>query len=516
MPTNRRTFLVNGARLAGGLLLASCAPAAGPATATSAPVVKKDLVIAAAVEVADGQPYNQSRGDTYGQIFSALYDTVTGRDNEFKVQPRLATSWSALNATTWQFKLRSGVKFHNGDPMTAADVKWSIEHTYDPAAKTIYATTFDTIARIDVIDDLTVNVVTKVPDPFMPQKLSVRPGYVMPSKYFQSVGIAGMDKNPVGSGPYMFKERVQGVSFTMVRNPDYWRGRPDADSITVIIRPESAARIAALKAGEADLVVNVPFDSVDDLTGNAATKVVNCPDNGVTMFVINTNAKPLDNKLIRQALSLSIDRAGLNRSLYKGTCRIASSWIGSFDFGFDSALPPLAFDQTRAKSLMQQAGYAGEKISLEYNPQGTVVLLEQALAEQWKAVGFNIELVPMDAATRARKIANLGFLGITWARFASRYGDPDSVVWRTLQPRGSLRYWSDPEVDRLGAEQAASTDQALRQRHWQRINTILLDQMPMLWLWEQPILWGASRRIDLVPTMDSHDDLGPGHITFKS
>src|SRR4029079_15417288 len=139
--------------------------------------------------------------------------------------------------------------FHNGDPLTAADVKWSIEHTYDPAAKTIFATTYS-VDKIDIIDEMTLNVVTKKPDPFLPEKLAVRPGYVMPSKYFQSVGIAGMDKNPVGSGPYMFKDRVPGSSFPLVKNPGYWRGEPSADTITAIVRPDLTARISALKNGE--------------------------------------------------------------------------------------------------------------------------------------------------------------------------------------------------------------------------------------------------------------------------
>ena len=516
MGTTRRTFLKNGARLVGGAAILSCAPGAGPAPAASTTPVNKDLTVAAMIEVADGQPYNQSRGDTYGQVHSALYDTVLGRDENFKITPRLATSYAALNPTTWQFKLRQGVKFHNGDALTAADVKWSIEHTYDPDAKTIYATTYNTIGRIDVVDDYTVNIVTKTPDPFMPHKLSVRPGYVMPSKYFQSVGIAGMDKNPIGSGPYKFKERVQGVSFTMEKNADYWRGTPDADTIKIIVRPEMTARLSTLKVGESQLVVNVPFDAVDDLKSNPNTQAVNCPDNGVTMYILNTKVKPLDDKRIRQALSLSIDRAGLNTSLFKGTCRIASSWIGSYDFGFDANMAKLAYDPDRARSLMRDAGYNGEKISLEWQPESAVALQDQALAEGWKKVGFNIELVPMDAATRARKIASLGFLGITWARFASRYGDPDSVIWRTMQPNGQLRYWTDPEFDRLGADQAQSSDQDARLRTWKRMNEMLLDNMPMLWLWEQPIIWGAARRVDFIPTMDSHDDLGPGHIKFKA
>ena len=520
MNTSRRTFLINGARVAGGLAIASCAPVttggstASGAAASSAPV-KKDLIIGSSIEVVDGQPYNQTIQGAYGRIFPAMYDTVIRRDENLRLAPGIATSWTLVNPTTWQIKLRPGVKFHNGDPLTSADVKWSIEHTVDPKAQTIDTATFGTVAKIDAIDELTLNIITKVPDPFMADKLSVRPGYVMPSKYFQAVGSAGMDANPVGSGPYMFKERTKGVSFRLVRNPNYWRGLGDADSITVLPRPDAAARIAALKTGEVNLITDITFDQIDDLNSFATTRVVPGPDNGTQHYIINTLVKPLDNRLVRQALSLAIDRQLLNKTIGKGLFQIANGPIASFEFAYDPKLAPLPYDPTKAKALLQQAGYAGEKIALEYDPAGPRILVDLALAEQWKAAGFNIVMTPMDAATRARKISNLGFLGVTYGRTASRYYDPDAVLWRALQPGGTRRYWTNPEFDRLGAEQASSFDQPVRLRDWQRMTEIMLDEMPMIYLWVEPVLFGVAKKLEIIPTTDQLDDFGPGHLKFN-
>jgi peptide/nickel transport system substrate-binding protein len=515
MLSSRRAFLVNSARVAGGLVIAACAPSVSPGAPTATPVVKKDLIVASAIEVVDGQPYNQTISGSYGRVFPALYDTVIQRNAASKLAPGIATSWTTLNPTTWQFKIRSDVKFHNGDPLTPADIKWSLEHSVDPAAKTIDTATFGTIARIEVIDDTTINIVTKAPDPFMADKLAARPGFVMPSKHFQSVGIAGMNEHPIGSGPYMFKERVKGVSFTMVPNLNYWRGKPDADSITVLFRPDASARIAALKTGEVNFIPDISFDQIDDLNAHPNTKAVPGPDNGTQHYIINTLVKPLDDKRIRQALSLAIDRSLLNRTLGKGLYEIASGPIAPFEFAYDPSTPPLAYDPNRAKSLIQQAGYAGQKIILEYVPGGSGELKDQALAEQWKAVGLNIELAPMDAATRARKISNLGFLGLTSGRTASRYFDPDNVVWRALQPGGTRRYWTDPEFDRLGIEQASSTDQAVRLRNWRRMSEIMLDHMPIIYLWVEPVMTGAAKKLDITLTMDQLDDFGPGHLKFN-
>ncbi|MDE3193665.1 MAG: hypothetical protein KGN00_08265 [Chloroflexota bacterium] len=476
--------------------------------------MNKDIVIAAASEILTGQPFNDGGGSVPGQVFNSLYDTVLRRDENYKLAPGLAASWKLVDPKTWQFKLRSGVKFHNGDPFTARDVKFSIEHTYDPKAKTIFASSFSSVASIDIVDDLTVNMVSKAPDPFLPDKLSIRPAYVVPEKYFTKMGIEPFGQQPVGTGPYMFKERVPGVSFKLVKYAGYWRGMPEADSVTVIVRPESAARIAALKTGEANLVMNVEYDQIDDLNANPKTKVVAVSDTGQGMYVINAQVKPLNNKLIRQALSLAVDREGLNKSLYKGLCKIATGPVMPFEFAFDPKLPPLPYDPNKAKSLMSQAGYNGEKIVLETNV--TEQILDAAMAEQWKAVGFNIEMQSMDAPTRARKIASLGFLGVTWATFRSFYADPDSVLWRTLQPKGTLRYWSDPEFDKLGQEESSSFDQDLRKKDLQRMVQIMLDQMVWVSLWEEKQMWGIARRIDWKPSLGVTDDFGPGHLKFNA
>lgn len=516
MASSRREFLINGALVTGGLVLAGCSSVSPGAPSASTAPVNKDLLLVAVSEILTGQPFNNGGGQTIGQVFNSLYDTVTRRGNDYKLQPGLATSWTPLDSVTWQFKLRPGVKFHNGDAFTSRDVKFSIEHTYDPAAKTIFASSFASVSRIDIIDDLTLNVVSKAPDPFMPDKLSIRPAYVVPEKYFTKMGIEPFGQQPVGTGPYMFKERIPGVSFKLVKNPEYWRGPVEADSITVIVRPESAARVAALMTGEVNFVGPITYEQIDALSADPKTKIVAAPDTGQTMYVMNTQVKPLDNKFIRQALSLAIDRNSLNKALFKGLCKVANGPVMPFEFAYDKSLPPLAYDPAKAKALMAQAGYKGERIILEFDPKAQLGgLIDQALAEAWKSVGFNIEMVSMDSATRARKVASLGFLGITTATFRSFYADPDSVIWRTLQPGGSLRYWTNPEFDKLGAEQTSSSDQAVRLKAVQRMVQIMLDEMVWLTLWEEPMQWALAKRIDWVPSFGVIDDFGPGHLKFN-
>jgi peptide/nickel transport system substrate-binding protein len=518
MAMNRRTFLKTGARVAGGLVVAACVPQAPAATTaptgTGAAAVKRGTIKwGVSQEVVNFEPLGRT-GPANLTVYRSLYDGLTGRDTSYKLVPKLAESWTLLNDTTWQFKLRSGVKFHNGDAFTAEDVKYSIEASRDPATKTIFATSFATVARIDIIDPLTVNIVTKAPDGVLPDKLSMYPGYVIPQKYIQSVGYTEFAKKPVGTGPYAFKEALPGVSLTLVANESYWGPKPNADSVIVYPRPELAARVAALKTGELNLIDNVSFDQYDDLAAHANTQVVRQTTAALTSFFVNATVKPLDNKLVRQALSLAIDRPGLNKSLYRGLQTIANGPLLAIEFSHDPSLPPYPYDPNRAKALLQQAGYAGERILLEFTTSGANEL-EQAIAEQWKAVGINAVLGPLDAATRDTKLAQKTFQGIFSGSFVSLYGDPDSALWRTMQPGGSLRYWTNAEFDRLGAEAAATTDQAVRRRNFQRMSLIMIDEQPWLSLWDTPVLWAAARNVSFTPGFPYTGELDRDRIGFK-
>ncbi len=482
-----------------------------PATAVA--VKRGTLTWGMSLEVVNLEPWGRT-GPPNLITYRGLYDGLTMRDSEYRLVPGLAESWTLLNDTTWQFKLRPGVKFHNGDPLTAEDIKFSIEASRDPAQKTIFATSFATIDRIDIVDPLTVNLVTKAPDGVLPGKLSMYPGYVIPQKYFLKVGYDAFNREPIGSGPYKYKSRTPGVRLELEANRSYWGTPPNADGIVMLPRPELAGRIAALKTGEVNIIDSVTYDQFDDIDKGPTTQIVRGRTAAQDTVFVNATVPMLNNKLVRQALSLSIDRPGLNKALYRGSQRIATGPVMPFEFAFDASLPPFPFDPNRAKALLQQAGYGNEKIVFEYTVLGANNL-EQALAEGWKSVGLNIQLAPLDAATRANKLAQKTFAGIFTGSFVSLYADPDSVIWRTLQPGGSLRYWTNTEFDRLGAEAAASVRQELRKTNYQRMIAIMIDEMPWLSLWDTPILFGAARNLDFQPGFAYTGEFGADRLKFR-
>src|SRR5207237_45687 len=196
-----------------------------------------------------------------------IFDTLLRRDlKTLTLEGNLAESWRLLNETTWQFKLRRGIKFHNGEPLDAAAVKYSIERMLNPKQGAPGRTSIATIDHVDVVDASTVNIVTSKPFPLLPVRM--RPGHcgtvgIVPPKYIEQVGDAGFAIKPVGTGPYRFVEWVKDERLVLEANRDYHRGAPAIERLVFRPVPELTTRVAALLSGQADLVSDVPRDQVE-------------------------------------------------------------------------------------------------------------------------------------------------------------------------------------------------------------------------------------------------------------
>jgi peptide/nickel transport system substrate-binding protein len=179
-----------------------------------------------------------------------IFDNLVARRADGKLHPGLATEWKVTGPQTYQFTLRQGVRWHNGDPFTAADAKYSIERTYDPAVKTMVSTVLATIDRIETPDAATLVIHTKKPDPLLPARLSFYGGQIVPKRYLEQVGADGFARQPIGTGPLRFGSWTKDDRAVLEVNPDYWGGRVDVDRVVVRPIPETASRVAALLKGE--------------------------------------------------------------------------------------------------------------------------------------------------------------------------------------------------------------------------------------------------------------------------
>jgi len=162
-----------------------------------------------------------------------------------------------VNDTTWEVKLRPGLTFHNGEPLDAEAVRFSLMRALDPTVKSVFASSLNTIARVEVVDPLTVRIVTKAPDPILPSRLSMQQGQILPPKYAAEQGTRGLARKPVGAGPYRFVSWQKDEAITLEAVADHWRA-PKIARVVFKPIPEGASRVAALKTGAVDITAHVP------------------------------------------------------------------------------------------------------------------------------------------------------------------------------------------------------------------------------------------------------------------
>src|SRR5713101_2527114 len=204
MQVTRRELLKGAAALG----VAGALPQALPGAVQAQTTQKKEIVTAQGGDISKFDPHFSTSSNDIRVSFN-LFDNLTSRHPDGKLYPGLATEWKLEGQTTWRFKLRPGVKYHNGDPFTSADAKFSLERTYDPSVKTMVATVFGTIEKIDAPDASTVVIITKKPDPLLAARLAFYGGQVVPKKYLESVGSDAFNAKPVGTGPVRFVSWVR-------------------------------------------------------------------------------------------------------------------------------------------------------------------------------------------------------------------------------------------------------------------------------------------------------------------
>src|SRR2546429_2958039 len=268
MSVTRRDVLKGAAALG----VVGALPKALPRVARAQTTQKRELVVAQGGDISKFDPHYSTSSNDIRWSFN-IFDNLTSRHPDGKLYPGLATEWKLQGQTQWTFKLRPGVKFHNGDPFTSADAKFSLERTYDPNVKTMVATVFTTIDRIDAPDPTTLVIHTKKPDPLLPARLAFYGGQIVPKKYVEAVGNDAFNAKPVGTGPVSFSSWVKDDRAVFDAYGGYWGGKIDVDPWIMRAIPETAPRIAALLKGETDVIVQVPPDQGERISGNTSTRV---------------------------------------------------------------------------------------------------------------------------------------------------------------------------------------------------------------------------------------------------
>jgi peptide/nickel transport system substrate-binding protein len=479
---------------------AALLPSALPAPAQAQTTTKRELVVAQGGDISKFDPHFSTSSNDIRISFN-LFDNLTSRHPDGKLYPALATEWKLTNPTTWTFKLRSGVKWHNGDPFSSADVKYSLERTWDPNVKTRVSTVLTTIDKVDAPDATTIVITTKKPDPLLAARLGFYGGQIVPKKYLEAVGGDTFNAKPVGTGPVRFVSWTKDDRIVLEANPDYFGGKPDFDRMVVRAIPEVAPRIAALLKGEVDIITQLPPDHGERVAGNATTRAAGALYAGLYVLAVNSKVAPLDNPLVKQALSLGIDRDIIVKELWRGRGIVPNSQIAKGDNHYDASLPPLAYNPRDARERLKKSGYKGEEVVIE-TTSGYLANdkpMAEAIVAMWRDIGVNAKAEVLEYSVRAQKNRDKTFKGVFWSDPTSTLSDPDGMFWRLLGPGGPQDYWRHARFDELGDAARFSIDEKFRGQAYKEMTTIFLEHFPWIPVIQPYEDYGLQKYVDWTP-----------------
>src|SRR5437879_2491717 len=323
-----------------------------------------------------------------GFVMSTMFDSVVNyKPGSSEVGPGLAESWTvSADGKVFTFKLRRGVKFHDGTPMNARTVTDDLDRAINPnnpcyvlARKgvdtyddfTFGSVTDNTVAKMDVVDEYTLRFT--LPDasaPFLSSVAMIWQGIVSPAATKQYNCDAS--QHPVGTGPFKFVEAVRADHVTVDANPEYWGGRPKVDRIIFQVVPESATRMLKLERNEAQILADVPPSDYPRVTGNAALKIYQQAGLTILGVAMSNGAGPFMDKRVRQAMNYAVDKDAINKGLYGGATT-ASQGMPPVLWGYNKSVPPYPFDAAKAKALLGEAGFPNgfsTNMMVYANPRG--------------------------------------------------------------------------------------------------------------------------------------------------
>jgi peptide/nickel transport system substrate-binding protein len=429
-------------------------------------------------------------------ILYALHDALVKPMPGNAMAPGLAESWSvSKDGLVYEFVLRPGVKFHNGDPVTADDVKFSFERYRGVASRLLK----ERVPMVEVVDARHVRFRLKEPWPdFMTYygSLATGAGWVVPKKYLEKVGDDGFKKAPVGAGPYKFVAFNPGIELVLEANEQYWRKTPSVKRLVLKAVPDEATRLAMLKRGEADVVYLLQAELAEDARRTAGLTLRPTPivSTHWLVFLDQWDPKsPWADRRVRLAANHAIDRQAMNDAITLGFSRITWSIIPqSFDFFWQP--PAYAYDPALAKRLLAEAGYPNGFDAGDFWCEPATATMSEATANFLGAVGIRTRLRPLERAAffksyQEKKLKNLAY------SISGAFGNAPIRLENFVVGGGPFVYGSYPDIDGLFREQAAELDRKRREAALHRIQQLVHDKVMYAPIWELGFIHAQGPRV---------------------
>lgn len=462
--------------------------------------------VGADIETFDVHDHGNTPTET---IHVNLYSYLFKRDDSGEPKGELVESYDQVDGLTWEMTLKDGITFHNGDPLTSEDVKFTLERVATDSSL-IDHPNYKQIKEVDIIDDHTFRVITHDPDPSLLYRLSRVGSGIMPKDYIEENGLDHFLQNPIGTGPYQFVEWVRDSHITFKPYEDYALDVDEEwDEVVFRIIPENSTRVSELLTGGIDIAENVPPHQIDQLESNGDINVITGGDTSRVMILVARQSDGYvtqDPKLL-EAIDYAIDVNSIIENILGGSgvptlTRIVEGVFGSHEDLYDN----YNYDKEYAKQLVDESSYSGEEITL-HSPQGRY-LQDKEVAEMITAmlneVGINVKLNLMEWNTflemrNAKENEELYFIG-----FGISLGDAQQALDYYTKERGEgeTDYYNE-EVEELLNASRVNMDEEERVEQLRRIQEIIAEDRPHITLYEAQVIYGVSDHLDFKPALDT-------------
>jgi peptide/nickel transport system substrate-binding protein len=437
-----------------------------------------------------------------------MFDSLLHRNTKLEFEPSLATSWKALSDTQWEFKIRKGVRFHNGEIMTAEDVKYSFDRVLDPKKKSPQYGNIRAIKEVRVVDPETVHIITDKPFPLLLERLVFF--CIVPKKHVEAVGDQAFGSTAaVGTGPWKFVEWKRDQFIRLEAFEQHWRGRPPYKYLVFRAIPETATQVAEIKTGGVDIIRNVSADLVPELKTSPQTYISSTPILRVHSVELDMRVAPFDKRLVRQAANYAIDKQMVVQKLMAGLGRPVATTVQPQAFGYDPEVKPYPYDPKKAKELLTQAGYANgvdvtlHSAAVEFRP------VFEAVCQMLTEVGIRATPKMWDPGPAWNKFFQTdgkaaNGVYFSWGNYSVFDADALLHPLYHTEPGGWIGKWYTrvEGLDRPIDEARSSLDQAKRKRIYSQIQQLIREEAPSIFLWTQYDTLAISKRAEYAARPD--------------
>jgi peptide/nickel transport system substrate-binding protein len=472
-------------------------PVAGATPAgAGAPRKGGTLKVALDSDIIGIDPHGPSAG-VDRNVYTSIYNGLVAPDRDLNIVPDLAESWTTPDDRTYVFKLRNGMKFHDGTDCDAEAVKKNFDWILDPANASPRRPELSDVQGVDVVDPLTVRITLR--NPFAPflAIISDRAGYVVSPTARQKFG-KDYPRNPVGTGPFQFVEWVKDDHVSFKRFEDYFeKDVPLIDQVVYRPIPDLSVAVTELKTGNVDFLYRVDPKDVEDIKATNNLAILEGPGVGFQGLWLNTARGPLTTRALREAVSLAVDREALLSAAYFGVGQIAQGPIPPSSWAFEPGTPYVKREVAEAKARLAEGGQPSG-FSMVLKAQSNSPLQEkitQLVQAQLKEIGIDVQIQTMEfgALLKAGEQNDFDALSLGW----SGRIDPDGNIQPIFHSNGAFNYgkYSNPEIDELIARGRQVADRAERKRIYQELQTKLNDDVAYVFTYFPPTLFAAGATV---------------------